>query len=268
MQTAAAQGLPHTRPRRRRQVSPALVRTISVIAFLTVWQIAGSYSDGLSIPTLSNTVRAWWKLALNGELLQALAASLQATLLGFGLAGLFGMTAGLLTGWYQWLEESLDIYWSLLLVLPMMALAPIIIVVFGFSLAARVIIFFLFAVVVIVVNTATGVRQVDHALVDMARSFGANGRQLFFRILLPAAMPGAVAGLRLGLGRSFAGMVAAEMLVSSVGMGNLVTHYASRFEPEYVFAAVITTVAVAIGVMHSMRLLERRFVAWKTADRG
>lgn len=241
---------------------PAPVRILAVIVFLAVWQFGGSMSNSLSVPTLNATAVAWWKLVSSGELIFALGLSMTSMLLGLATAIFLGIALGLFMGWYQRMEEALDIYISLLVVLPMMALVPIIIAFLGLSMAARVAVVFLFAVVTIIVNTMTGVKQTDPALVEMARSFGATNTQLFLRILLPNALPSIAAGVRLGTGRAFVGMISSEMLVTAVGFGNLILSYSSKFKPAFVFAILITLIAIALVVSQLLRSLENRLLAW------
>lgn len=241
---------------------PGTIRLFSLLLALAAWQIGGSLSTSLSLPTLSETAVAWWKLTSTGELPAALGLSMISMALGLGIAIVFGVIAGLVIGWYQSIEEATDIYLSLLMVLPMMALVPIIIAVLGLTMAARVCVVFLFALITIIVNSAAGVKQVDNALVEMARSFGASSPQLFFRILLPSAMPSIVAGVRLGTGRAFVGMISAEMLVTAVGFGNLILEYSAKFKPEFVFATLITVIAVALMIGQLLRGVENRLLAW------
>lgn len=242
--------------------NPVVVRLLALVLSLTAWQIGGTYSSSLSLPTLSATAVAWWKLMVTGELPRALGLSMVTMLLGLGFAIVLGVAAGLIMGWYQRMEEALDIYISLLLVLPMMALVPIIIAVMGLTIGARVVVVFLFAVVTILVNSMAGVKQADPALVEMAKSFGATNAQLFRRILLPNAMPSIVAGIRLGTGRAFVGMISSEMLVTAVGFGNLILDYSARFKPQFVFATLITVIAIALMVSQLLKIVENRLLDW------
>ncbi len=122
---------------------------------------------------------------------------------------------------------------------------------------------FLFSFFVIVINTLTGVKQVDRTFVEMARSFGAREIDVFFKIILPAAMPAIMAGVRLGMGRAVKGMVTAEMLLTLTGIGALVMQYGSAFATDALFAVILTILMIAMITMKLVQLVDRRLTGWK-----
>ena len=144
------------------------------------------------------------KLAAN------LTLSLTTLAAGFFLAVAIGIIIGLLMGRFRAVEHFLDLYVNVLMSAPTTAFVPVLIMWFGLGVESRIAVVFLFAVFVIIINTMTGVKQVDSVLVEMARSFGAKEKEIFFKIILPAAMPAIMAGVRLGMGRAVKGMVTAH----------------------------------------------------------
>ena len=122
---------------------------------------------------------------------------------------------------------------------------------------------FLFAIFVIIINTMTGVKQVDAVLMEMARSFGAREREIFFKIMLPAALPAIMAGLRLGMGRAVKGMVTAEMLLTLTGIGAMIMQYGSSFATDSLFAVILTILMVALVAMKAVQWIDRRLTGWK-----
>ena len=135
---------------------------------------------------------------MSGKLLANLSMSLTTLAIGFCLAVLFGIVVGLLMGRFRAVEHFLDLYVNALMSAPTTAFVPVLILWFGLGVESRIAVVFLFAVFVIIINTMTGVKQVDTVLVEMARSFGAREREVFFKIILPAALPAIMAGFRLG----------------------------------------------------------------------
>jgi ABC-type nitrate/sulfonate/bicarbonate transport system permease component len=109
----------------------------------------------------------------------------------------------------------------------------------------------------------TGVKQVDTVLVEMARSFGAREREIFFKIVLPAALPAIMAGLRLGMGRAVKGMVTAEMLLTLTGIGAMIMQYGSSFATDSLFAVILTILLVALLAMKAVQWIDRRLTGWK-----
>jgi NitT/TauT family transport system permease protein len=166
-------------------------------------------------------------------------------------------------GRFRAVEHFLDLYVNALMSAPMTAFVPVLILWFGLGVESRIAVVFLFAVFVIIINTMTGVKQVDTILVEMARSFGAREREVFFKIMLPAALPAIMAGLRLGVGRAVKGMVTAEMLLTLTGIGAMIMQYGSAFATDSLFAVVITILLVALAAMKAVQWLDRRLTGWK-----
>ena len=112
-------------------------------------------------------------------------------------------------------------------------------------------------------DAMTGVKQVDSVLVEMARSFGAKEKEIFFKIILPAAMPAIMAGVRLGMGRAVKGMVTAEMLLTLTGIGAMIMQYGSSFATDSLFAVILTILIIAMITMQAVQWLDRRLTGWK-----
>jgi NitT/TauT family transport system permease protein len=196
------------------------------------------------------------------RLWQALWLSHQALLLGFGSAAVIGVGAGLLMGRWRAADVLVDPYLTILLVTPMSALIPVVIITFGLDLLARALVVLCFAVVVIAVSTRTGIRTLDPSWIEMVQSFGATERQLWSSVVLPGALPAIMTGLRLGLARAFTGMVAVELLLVAVGVGRLILDFQGAFEAGAVYATVMVLVAESVVLIQVLRVVERRLAPW------
>jgi ABC-type nitrate/sulfonate/bicarbonate transport system permease component len=236
---------------------------LSVLSLALLWEVAGRLMDSTLIPPLSQIAAAWWKLWSSGKLLTNLGMSLTTLATGFFLAALFGVVLGLLMGRFRAVEYFLDFYVNALMSAPSTAFVPVLILWFGLGIESRIAVVFLFAVFVIIINTMTGVKQVDTILVEMARSFGAREREIFFKIMLPAALPAIMAGLRLGIGRAVKGMVTAEMLLTLTGIGAMIMQYGSSFATDSLFAVILTILMVALLTMKAVQWVDRRLTGWK-----
>jgi NitT/TauT family transport system permease protein len=166
-------------------------------------------------------------------------------------------------GRFRAIEHFLDLYINALMSAPATAFVPVLIMWFGLGVQSRIAVVFLFAVFVVVINTMTGVKQVDNVLVEMARSFGAKEREVFFKIMLPAAMPAIMAGVRLGMGRAVKGMITAEMLLTLTGMGAMIMQYGSAFATDALFAVILTILIVAMITMKLVQMIDQRLTGWK-----
>src|SRR5439155_2064 len=122
---------------------------------------------------------------------------------------------------------------------------------------------FLFAFVIIVINTTAGVRDVDPNYMEMARSFGARESDLFLKVVLPAALPMIMAGIRLGMGRAVLGMVTSEMILAVVGLGAMLMTFGASFNSPSLFATILTIVLVAVGLLALIQYLDRRLMPWR-----
>jgi len=114
----------------------------------------------------------------------------------------------------------------------------------------------------IAINVVTGIRESDRSLVEMAHSFGASRSIVFWRIILPDAVPSIMAGMRLGLGRGIVGMVTSELILLSVGVGRMVIKFSSSFQTANLLAYLALIVAFGVFMMAAVQRLERRFTRW------
>jgi NitT/TauT family transport system permease protein len=236
---------------------------LSILSLAILWEVAGRILDSVLIPPLSQIGAAWWRLLASGKLLSNLTTSLTTLVAGFFLAVLFGVVIGLLMGRFRAVEHFLDLYVNALMSAPTTAFVPVLILWFGLGVESRIAVVFLFAVFVIIINTMTGVKQVDSAFVEMARSFGAKEKEIFFKIILPAAMPAIMAGVRLGMGRAVKGMVTAEMLLTLTGIGAMIMQYGSAFATDSLFAVILTILILAMITMKLVQWLDQRLTGWK-----
>ena len=246
-------------------MKPGALRLLSLITLALLWEIAGRTGNTRLLPPLSIVVVAWFELLVSGQLFRALSISLQAMALGYVLSVLFGVPLGLLMGRYRRLESFLDIYMTALLTVPMISFIPFLVIAFGLGLHSRVWIVFLFAFVIIAINTTAGVRNVDATLTEMARSFGARESDLFLKVILPAALPMIMAGLRLGMGRAVLGMVTSELILAVVGFGAMLMTFSASYNSPALFATILTIVLLAVALLAVIQYLDRRLMPWRNA---
>ena len=199
----------------------------------------------------------------SGELPRALADSMLALAVGFVLAAVAGTALGFAMGWSRLAGRTLNPYVSALYVVPIASLVPAIIVWFGLDLTARVLVIFLFAVFEIVLSAQAGVRNVDPVLVDVARTFGAAGRDVLRKVVLPASLPFVFVGLRMGASRALKGMVLAEMLFAVTGLGGLIIEHATAFRIDRVLVVVLTLALIGILLGAAVQAVERRVLSWR-----
>jgi ABC-type nitrate/sulfonate/bicarbonate transport system permease component len=238
-------------------------RLLTFALFAAAWEAYASQARSLLIPRFGDTVIGFFTLLADRQLWEALFISNQSLVLGFSIAVALGIPLGLAMGRFRVAERAVDVYLNILLVTPMAALIPILLMSpLGLSLASRVVLVVMFSIVMVVVNSRAGVRQVDPSLIEMARSFGASERQIWWRILLPGSLPAVMTGVRIGLGRAVTGMVIVELLMVAVGIGGLILEYRGFFKADLLYGTVVIVVLEALALITVARWLERRVTPW------
>jgi NitT/TauT family transport system permease protein len=224
--------------------------------------MAGWVTDLSWLPPFSDVVRALVDLTVSGQILGNLWNSLKGLALGFGLALVVGLVVGGLMGRYRRVDQALSAYVYALFVAPTMIFIPIFFAIFGLTEGTRVAVVVMYAVFVIIINTAAAIRDVDVSLVEMARSYGAGERNIFFGVLVPGSLPLVFAGIQLGMGRAVKGMINGEMFIALVGLGALSRKFGGRFEADASFAIALVVLLVALVLNRLVRLLDNRLTHW------
>nr|WP_256448982.1 ABC transporter permease subunit [Leucobacter chinensis] len=182
--------------------------------------------------------------------------------IGLGLAIIVGLVVGTLMGVFSTVYTALDVYVNALFVTPSLIFAPILFAVFGLSDITRISVVFLYGVFVIIINTATAIRNVERPLLDMAASYGASRWQTVMRVVIPSAFPMILAGLRLSVGRSVKGMINGEMFIALVGIGGLVSSFSKQYNFSAVWAISLFIMLIAILLNQIIGQIEKRFTSW------
>lgn len=243
----------------------AAIGTLSVLAFLALWEIAVAlgWIAPLFVSSPSRILIAGYGMFRDGSIFPDLAVSAEEFILGFGLAAIIGIPLGILMGWYTRLNAVLDPFVNALYATPRIALMPLIIIWFGIDLPAKIAIIFLSSVFPILVNTITGVRTIERDFVKVARSFGATDRQLFTTVALPSSVPNLLTGLRLGLGHALIGIVVGEMYGSSAGIGFMMQTAGATFQTDKVMVGIVIIAAAGMSMTQLLKSVERRFDSWR-----
>ena len=126
----------------------------------------------------------------------------------------------------------------------------------------KIAVVFLFTFFPIVINTQQGVKNVDAHLTEVGRAFRCSERQLWIHIVLPAAVPFIVTGLRLAIGRGLIGMVLADLYTAITGIGYLISRYASIYRTDAMFVPIVALGLLGITLTGILRFVERRVAPW------
>jgi len=239
-------------------------RVIALLIFLVVWHLASIPAGKLLLPSPLDVVPAFIDEVRSGQLLAATLSSLQVFILGYALAIATGVALGVLMGGMPRVGETLEIYVNALNATPRVAFIPFIILWFGLGTPAKIVVVWFQAVMPIVINTYAGVQNTDPDLLEAARSFGARRGQMFRYIMLPAALPYIVTGLRLGGANAMVGTVIAELYTALSGLGYLIAQFGGTFQTAKYFGPVLVLAAMGMIISQSLKIFERRLARWKS----
>jgi NitT/TauT family transport system permease protein len=252
--------------KRRRQLQTLAVRIVSLAVVLTIWEVLGGQVDPVLFTTPSKIAAAAVVMIGSGELWQYLWPSLIVLAIGLSLAAVSGVLIGLLLARFWVLDVALGVYITFLYSTPTVALVPLIVLWAGFETKAKVVILFMFAFFPMVINTYQGVKSVDPKLLEVGRAFRCSERQLWANIVLPAALPFIVTGLRLAVGRGLIGMVLADLYTAISGIGYLIVRTASTYQVDKMFVPIVTLGLLGVTLTALLRVLERFVAPWTAAS--
>jgi NitT/TauT family transport system permease protein len=238
---------------------------VSVIAGLILWEVLARtvLTNRLIMVPLSTVLEAMWAAARTGELWKHVYVSLIEFLLGFGLAAAAGIFVGFVTGTSARMREYLEPLITALYATPLVALIPFYILIFGIQLASKVALVFTIAVFPMIINTQAGILSVERNLLDVASSFRASPRQIFFKVQVPAAIPFIISGLRLGVGRALTGVVVGELFFATAGLGFMISIAAQGFDTPRVLLGVLIFSLAGVLAIGLLQTIEKRMAPWR-----
>jgi ABC-type nitrate/sulfonate/bicarbonate transport system permease component len=273
------QALASSRPRWRIAVPSwwrrAALRTSSILLFFVIWYV-GSWLNAnvikafnpILLPAPQVVLQTGIKLAASGELHKHILASMSRVVQGFVLAAAAGVLLGALVGRSRMLENLVEPMIELLRPIPPLAFLPMMVLWFGIGEMSKIAFIAYAAFFPIFTTTVEGIKYVDPVLLRAAASLGASERDLFRYVVIPAAMPSIITGLRLGFALSFFVIVAAEFIAADSGLGYLINDARTFFLVSQMLlgAAVIGIIGFVVNI--ALRRLESRLLRWRKTERS
>ena len=237
---------------------------------LAVWQLAGSLNwiSGTLLPTPLAIAQSFADLIATGELFGHLEISVTRAVLGFLLGGSLGLAFGVLVGFFRRAEQTLDPSFQMLRMIPHLAVTPLFILWFGFGELSKVLLIAKGAFFPLYVNTFLGIRGVDNKLFEVSRVLEFSRWKQMVLLILPAALPNILLGVRLSLGIAWLGLVVAELMGSSAGVGYLIMDARQFSQTSIVFVGIIIFAIVGKITDSFVRYLEKRLLRWRDSYMG
>ncbi len=243
-----------------------LTRSASIVILLLVWEVVGRAGlvDPFLLPTLSDVLLRGVEELRSGGLVEFAGLTLYRTLVSFVFAGLIGVTIGVamsLSSVTRWFWEPLV---SFAFPIPKIALMPIFVLWFGVFDLSKIVMTTVACIVTIISATYLGTRNIDKYLLWSARSLGTDERKLFWKIVIPAALPPILTGLQIAFPLCLIVSIVTEMITGGKGLGGYMI-YATRFgESDKVFVGIFLTALIGYVLIEGLALARRRLLAWHT----
>jgi sulfonate transport system permease protein len=240
-------------------------RFVVPVLILLLWQLAaeaGLISTRMLAPP-SAIARAAWVLIASGELAHHLLVSLQRVAIGLGIAIAAGTSFGLVAGLSRLGEDAIDATLQMLRALPFLALVPLLILWLGIGEATKIALVALGATFPIYLTLFGGIRGTDPKLLEAGQILGLSRTEKILHIVLPAALPQALVGLRYALGTAWLSLVVGEQINATAGIGFLVMDAREFLRTDIIVVGLMVYALLGLGADQLVRMLERRALAWR-----
>jgi sulfonate transport system permease protein len=250
----------------RKRLSWPLGIYTTPVAILIIWQILADagWLSPTAAPAPSVIARTAWQLWQQGVLGPDLVVSLlHRALVGFALGLSVGVVTGVLGGLLRSGENLFNGVVQILNTIPILAILPVMIVWFGIGETPKILIIAFGAYVPMYLNLFAAIRGVDQRLVEMARTTGAGRWRLLTRVMFPGSLAGFLVGLRFSLAFSILGLVAAETVNTTVGIGFLITNGQTYMQPDQVWVGLVIYAILGLLADQFVRLLQRVLLRWR-----
>jgi NitT/TauT family transport system permease protein len=241
----------------------------SVFFFVFAWELTLTYIFPVNpfFFTKPSLIATAFKEQIQGaKLWHDLAVSSQAFIWGFSFAVIVGIPVGLVMGWRRRVEYSLDPFLTALYASPLVALAPMFIIVFGVGVLGKAALVFLLSVFPFVFNTFAGVKSTDSLLINVIRSFGGGEKDLYLKVILPSTLPYIIAGARLAIGRGLVGIIVGEFYAASEGIGFAISQAGDTYRLPEMFVGIFILSLIAVALTELMRKLELTIAPWRAGE--
>jgi NitT/TauT family transport system permease protein len=237
-----------------------VVRLLTLALVIELWELKSHTVSKAVLPSPFSVMHEFYEqIFVTHALLGPMSSSIEVLFVGYALSVAIGIPIGIAMGRSKLLENVLDPYISFIYALPHVAFVPLMIVWLGFGLKFRVAYVIVSAVFPVIINTLSGVKNIDPELISTGRSFCASERTILRTIVIPGAVPFMLTGARIALSASWVGVVVSEILSTQSGLGGLITEYSDHFLTADMFVPIISIMIIAVIILQVSTRLEKRF---------
>ena len=235
------------------------------VAALVLWEICSRLAIVSPRYFPAPTTVAWTvgDRLVAGDLAGGLLVTLARLAFAFALAAVPAVPLGLLMGIARPVRDLVEPYVAFIFPVPKITLLPFLLIILGVGEPAFVLTGASSAFFQIVISTLGGVQTMDPRLLEVGRNYGARGARLFWKVILPGALPSIFTGLRLGLGLALVTLVAVEFIAAKSGLGHLVFRHWQMLSTPEMYAAFALVGALGLVLTRGLRALQARVLTWQ-----
>jgi len=247
---------------KREKYCVILTRLVILIAFFSLWEIAGrlKWIDSFLTSTPSKMYDSLIQIYAEGSLLYNIFITCFETVVGFVLGTILGALIAILLWWSDFVSRVLDPYLIVLNALPKVALAPIIIFWVGNGIKAIIVIALLISIVVTIISILSGFKEVDEDKIKLLKTFGASKFQILINLIIPASIPTLISALKINVGLSWVGVIMGEFLVAKNGLGFLIIFGGQISQLDMVMMSIVILSILAYLMYEMVAFIERKVV--------
>jgi NitT/TauT family transport system permease protein len=248
----------------RRRAAPLIVFALMFV----LWEFA-VHLTGVKEYLLPPPSKVWTEfLKRYPTVMHGAWVTTQEIIAGYLLAVVVSIPLALSVAYSRFVETAIYPVVVFLQIVPKIAIAPLFIIWFGFGFTPKLLLVFLLSFFPIVVASIAGFKSVDPEIMDFARTTGASGWKMFFKIRLPQALPDIFTGLKVGAALSATAAVVAEFVAADSGLGYLLLQYNGQLETPMVFAIVVLLSLIGLAVYYVVEIIERIAIPWHVSQQG
>jgi len=245
--------------------SDILIAILSPLVLLGLWQVAvmSGFFDRRFVPAPLGIVGTFVEMVGSGELFEHIGISLMRVGIGFAAGVGSGVLVGLTMGIFRPVRAALTPIVASLFPVPKLAILPILILFFGIGELSKVLVIAIGVFFISLINTVSGVVNIDKIYLDVAKNLGVSGRAFYWNVAIPGALPAIVASAKLSMGVALLLIVAAEFVGASSGVGYLIWSSWQNFSLDRMFVGLVTLAALGYLFTMSLEFLEGRILPWR-----
>ena len=238
---------------------------VSLVVLLAGWQLSSLFLNKILISNPADIATGFVAIVADGSLPSAFGQSALEKGIGFAIAAVAGIGFGILMGRTHRVEMMFDPLVNFANATPTIALLPLMEIWFGLGMAARLSFIIIISIWTMLINTLTGIKNVNRGYGDVGKAFGLGGWQATWQIYIPAAMPYILAGARIALAQAAVGMILSGQEVGQSGLGGLTEDFGTYYETNNLIAAIVASTALAMIAFGLLKLYQMKFYPWIAA---